>query len=256
VLDHGAVIFDGDAIEGVARYLEIGADLIREALQTNGAERNGHTSPAMGYDLTRNAPRTGNQAADPGTNGASRGAVAPQGATEVATCGVRDSPGAGKATVPCQSEGRSSQQLPDQGTPVVIDEVEVVGEHQTAPRHGERAKIRVRYRCGESLPPVRWGFAFVTADLATKICSAASSREDGVLLRPGAGELSCKIPRLPLRAGSYAMRIGIVDCRTGAPLACFGWESAPAFFTVEAEVNYDNNMYTTFGDLMAIDVDW
>ncbi len=121
-------------------------------------------------------------------------------------------------------------------------------------RTGEPARICLGYVARRSLS-IRWGFSLLSSDLATAIAS------DGLMepfsVATGEGELEAIIPRLPLAAGRYALRVAVLDPHTEMPYALGGFDSAPHYFTVEAPISRRNNyrMYTR--DLVVLeDVRW
>jgi ABC-type polysaccharide/polyol phosphate transport system ATPase subunit len=244
LLDHGEVAFDGSAVEGVDRYFRLGNERIY------GHLTNGHKADGRGPTVQEETAAETELPPE-----ATKESEASHAAGLAGDCNSR-MPAA--LSGPQQPEPASSQGAASLGeaAPVTIDTLQLVGEHGDAPRHGRPATVVLSYQSRERLPGVRWGFLLCTADLTVVITSAVSTREGGHVLEEGLGELHCHIPALPLRAGTYAVRAGLADCVTGAPLATRGWEDAPSFFTVASDVSHDNNTYATIGDLVSIDVVW
>jgi lipopolysaccharide transport system ATP-binding protein len=185
VLDHGVVIWDGDAVEGVAQYLRAARTPLDDPLTVD---------PAL-------------------TRGPAVIPVPPDNLVEIADYGIQ----------------------PMTDFPL---------------RTGEPARIYVRYESARSLD-LRWGFSLLSCDLATAITSEGLMEAFSV--PAGRGEFAVTIPRFPLAAGRYALRVAIMDPQTEMPYALGGFHSPPRYFTVEAPTSRRNNyrMYTQ--DLLVLD---
>jgi ABC-type polysaccharide/polyol phosphate transport system ATPase subunit len=105
---------------------------------------------------------------------------------------------------------------------------------------------------------VAWAFTIWTSDLVTSITTCALGLEGGRLkIRRGANEFRCRIPRLPFCPGVYAIRGGIADGATLAPIALLGYANRPNFFTVvSGEATRDGNLQSMLNDLVKIQVEW
>jgi len=189
VLDRGSLVWDGDVVEGVARYLRAARTPLDDPLTLDPA-------------LTATPP-----------------------------------------AVPVPS-----------GNVVGIDDYNVRPINGTSLRTGEPARVSVRYGAARDVD-IRWGFSLLTSALATTITSEGLM--DPVLVRAGRGELSAIIPRLPLTAGRYALRVAITDPHSEMPYAFGGYHAPPRYFTVDAPTSRRNNyrMYTR--DLVVLeDLHW
>ena len=105
---------------------------------------------------------------------------------------------------------------------------------------------------------VCWGFSFWTADLQNAITMCTRGMDDAPSpLLPGAHRLVCRIPRLPLRPGTYAMRAGLAEPPLFSALDNIGYGDAPTFFTVlPAETSRAGNLHAMSSTLVDIEVDW
>jgi hypothetical protein len=122
---------------------------------------------------------------------------------------------------------------------------------------GGPARITLRYRSARELQGVFWGFLVYTNDLWMCITGGATGMS-GEHCRTVAGEgtFRCTIPRLPLVAGTYALRAVIGDAETKVPYARWGWENAPTFFGVASPTSEVKNLHAMCGNVVDIDVKW
>jgi ABC-type polysaccharide/polyol phosphate transport system ATPase subunit len=72
----------------------------------------------------------------------------------------------------------------------------------------------------------------------------------------GVSTLRCRIPRLPLAAGSYLLRVAVIDADTLHALAFFGHEELGLRFTVEAPPDPFMNLLSAYNQLVQIDAEW
>lgn len=189
VLDRGLVVWDGDVVEGVARYLRAARTPLDDPLTVD---------PALTATTT---------------------------AAPVASGNVVD-----------------------------IDDYNVRPINGTSLRTGEPARVSVRYGASRDVD-ISWGFSLLSSDLTTAITSEGLM--DPFLVRAGRGELAAIIPRLPLTAGRYALRVAITDPHSEMPYALGGFHTPPRYFTVDAPTSRRNNyrMYTR--DLVVLeDLHW
>ena len=146
-----------------------------------------------------------------------------------------------------RDEVPSSSPVSDE--PFAIEEVRTSGDALT----GHALRITVRYRAAERAE-VWWGFSIWTADQS--VCVAGEYDMTPLVLDRGEGELTCVVPRLPLVAGRYALRAGIVDAATRHPLALFGWDGGGAVLDVRSTAGMQSNMQMTLQQLITMDVEW
>ena len=142
---------------------------------------------------------------------------------------------------------------PDEDRPVVIDGVSAEGAGGGDARTGEEMLLTLRYRSLKGVE-VLWGFSVFTGDQWVCVTGAFDMRPRP--LAGGAGELRCRVPRLPLVAGSYLLRATIHDPATLQPLAMLGWQDAPQPFNVRARPTELNNAMTSVKQLVTLDVEW
>ena len=114
-------------------------------------------------------------------------------------------------------------------------------------------RLRLRYRSDRPLD-VTWGFGIWTAD--QWVCVTAEHDPQPHRLGPGAGELSCRIPELPLVAGRYWLRATVLDAATNQPLASWGWNGAPSLLSVTERPTLMGNAKRGMGQLTHVHVDW
>jgi len=189
VLDRGVVLWDGDVVEGVARYLQAARAPADDPMTVDPA-------------LTAESPVL---------------AVPSNHSIDIHDYGIQPLTGSSLCT-------------------------------------GEPARIYVHYGAARSLD-LRWGFSLLSSNLATAITSEGIVEAFSV--RAGRGEFAVTIPRLPLAAGRFALRVAIMDLHTEMPYALGGFHSPPRYFTVEAPTSRRNNyrMYTQ--DLVVLeDLQW
>jgi hypothetical protein len=145
----------------------------------------------------------------------------------------------------------------DDEHPIAIDKVEMTPVHGDEIRSGENAYITVHYRSIKVIDDVFWGFMIWTKDQFVCITGdAIGFSNDTYQVIKGRGQFRCTLPRLPLIAGSYALKALIGDSQTRVRLARFGWENTPAFFTVSSAVSDVNNLLALNGTLVKMDVQW
>jgi lipopolysaccharide transport system ATP-binding protein len=190
VLEHGTVAFDGDVVEGVARYLQAARTPPGDFLALD---------PALTGDASRVPRPTASSA------------------VEILDFGIQPSGGDSLHT-------------------------------------GKAARVYVRYRAHRDVD-IRWGFCLLSSDVATVI--TCEGLLDPFPVKAGEGEVTGTIPRLPLAAGRYALRVAIMDPHTELPFALGGFHSLPGYFTVDATNGVRDNYRMFTGDLIALeDVRW
>jgi lipopolysaccharide transport system ATP-binding protein len=145
-------------------------------------------------------------------------------------------------------------QSPCEGSGVEIDDFGVEPAGSPPPGTGTPVRVYVRYRTCRPLD-IRWGFCLLTPDLATTI--ACEGLLEPFPIQAGAGELAATVPRLPLAAGRYALRVAIMDPHTELPLALGGFYTPPRYFTIETPASIRDNYRMFTDDLVALeDLKW
>jgi lipopolysaccharide transport system ATP-binding protein len=142
---------------------------------------------------------------------------------------------------------------PDAERPVIIEGVSAEASGGGEVRTGEDLLVTLRYNSLRATE-VLWGFNVYTADQWVCLTGAFDMRPRA--LRPGPGELRCRVPRLPLTAGPYMLRATINDAATLQPLALFGWQDAPLPFNVRSEPSLLGNGMASVNQLVTLDVVW
>ncbi len=152
---------------------------------------------------------------------------------------------------------RSCQRLPwrelTEARPVAIDEVLIEGFGGKPILTGEDARLTVKFR-GQGQREVFWGFTIWTND--QWVCIAGAGDLTARKITEGEEVLTCRIPKLPLLAGTYMCKTVILESSTRQPLAFTGWEDAPLAFQVQAPVSFLNNAFKSINQLVTLDVVW
>ena len=137
--------------------------------------------------------------------------------------------------------------------PVTIDAVEVAGLRSPSLRPGEPARVTVRYSSAQQTDVI-WGFTIWTGD--NWICITGDMSPSPRTLTAGHGALSCDLPALPIAAGSYVVRVAMLEADSFQPLALLGFEDAPTPIQVEGGASLTENVRSEMNQLVTIDVDW
>ena len=118
---------------------------------------------------------------------------------------------------------------------------------------GGQLEIAVRCEAGEATDAI-WCVSICTADNWVCITSLFDTTRRS--LPVGITTLRCRIPRLPLAAGSYLLRVAVIDADTFHPLAFFGHEELGLRFTIEAPPDPLMNLLSAYNQLVQIDAEW
>lgn len=97
-------------------------------------------------------------------------------------------------------------------------------------------------------------FSILTRDLSVCLAFFATPVPDQ--FEPGKHTRRCRIPKLPLTQGAYAIRATIGDPETYMPLATLGHTSAPAEFRVAEPLSRANLVLRHVGQLVTIEHEW
>lgn len=164
-----------------------------------------------------------------------------------------------KETASSQSQtGEATAKASQRTRQMSIESIDIVPANgQLELRTGCEARIRLRYCSQSSFDDVKWGFMLLTPDLSVNIVSGIQPEGTArISCPPGEGMLECRIPRLLLQPGKYALRGCLADGATGASLATSGFVDAPYGFTVTNSASKESNIQQFIGDLVAMDVEW
>jgi lipopolysaccharide transport system ATP-binding protein len=140
-----------------------------------------------------------------------------------------------------------------QSRPVTIDEVTIetaAGEILTT---GEDALLTVKLR-GLGDREISWGFTIWTND--QWVCITGNADFTPRKIAGGEHTLRCSLPKLPLLAGSYVLKMAILEAESRQPIALYGWEDAPLSFQVQAPASFLNNALKSINQLVTIEVVW
>lgn len=119
---------------------------------------------------------------------------------------------------------------------------------------GKAAVLEVDYTLDHHVDDVCWGFEIWTADQLQCVTTAQDMR--GRELAAGSGTLRCRVDRLPLAPGTYAIRLNIIDRRSGTPVALAGFAGAASCIVVESPPSIASNYQVEVGQLAVVEVSW
>jgi lipopolysaccharide transport system ATP-binding protein len=88
------------------------------------------------------------------------------------------------------------------------------------------------------------------------VCVTRAWDRDGCAIEPGAGEISCLVPRLPLIGGRYLVRAVMLDRATRHPLAIYGYENGGLVLHLAASPDPITNMQMHRGHLVELEAQW
>ena len=138
--------------------------------------------------------------------------------------------------------------------PVQIQQVKIEPLEEEEIKTGYPMRISIHYSSLHSFEYVSWSFVIYTADHQT--CLALGRPESLRRIAAGQGVMQCIIPRLPLAAGHYLLKIIIQDMIQNFALAVSGWEDTPHRFLVQAEASELNNARAQLGVLVHLESIW
>lgn len=141
----------------------------------------------------------------------------------------------------------------DEEHPVVIEDVRAESANGREIRTGADVTLVLKYRALADVKAT-WGFSVWTSD--RWVCVTGGMDARARTLRAGAGELRCRVPRLPLAAGSYWLRAAVIDPQTMLPLALLGWRDAPRGLNVRTDASARANAAAAVNQLTVLDVEW
>ncbi len=235
VLDHGQVVFAGDVTEGIHCYF---ARHREDSIATPVAAA--PAVPATSGEVSHAPLRLTEPDSAPQS-------VVAKPAT--ARAEAADDGHGGFVWRPTAGQGN--------GAPIRIESLTIRPSQQSALRHGGDAEIELQYVADNPAAAVVWGVSICTDDMATHVASALCGFDRATReVLAGHGTFRCRLKKLPLHAGVYALKAGIADAGTGAALADVGWECDPLYFSVQAIPSRLANMHALMGDLVGLEVDW
>ncbi|MCA1612612.1 MAG: ATP-binding cassette domain-containing protein [Acidobacteria bacterium] len=141
----------------------------------------------------------------------------------------------------------------DEDHPVAVESVAAEATGGGELRTGEEVRVTLRYRALRGTDAL-WGFSIWTGD--QWVCVTGGLDTTPRRLAAGAGELRCRIPRLPLAAGSYWLKAAVIDPDTFQPLALLGWRDTPQPFDVAEDPTALKNTRTMVNQLTVLEVLW
>jgi ABC-type polysaccharide/polyol phosphate transport system ATPase subunit len=141
----------------------------------------------------------------------------------------------------------------DEDHPVAVESVTIEPAGGGELRTCEDVRVTLRYRALKSTEAL-WGFSVWTGD--PWVCVTGGFDTTPRRLAAGAGELRCLVPRLPLAAGSYWLKAGLIDPVTFQPLALLGWRDTPQPFNVAEDPTALKNARAVVNQLTVLEVEW
>lgn len=123
--------------------------------------------------------------------------------------------------------------------PVSFVEVEVTGDDGGPPTLDGSMEIRFELASREPIAAAELAFTIWTADLSVclivdRVHDLPAPAEPASFAIGSEGtQVTCRIDRLPVAAGSYAVRAAVYDDQTSDVLAMVGFEDAPIWFEVQ-----------------------
>lgn len=138
--------------------------------------------------------------------------------------------------------------------PVAIESVKIEPTNGDAIQENDKVHLTVSYRSLNEIENVIWGFSIWTND--GFVCVTGNYNTARTTLKQGAGVLHCVIPRLPLTAGTYLLRVAIVEEFSMYPLALRGMNNAPLQIVVQSQTGLIKNVQSMRKQLVTIDVEW
>jgi lipopolysaccharide transport system ATP-binding protein len=139
--------------------------------------------------------------------------------------------------------------------PVIIDEVSIKSRSEEKIQFGREAEITVRYTSLQAIRNVTWAFDIWTSDNTT--CITGNRELPEISLVEGNGQLRCNLPNLPLLAGTYLLKVSIIEPSSFQALATHGWANTPTRFDVLDDASQLMNLRKNNGQLTAmLDVEW
>lgn len=136
-------------------------------------------------------------------------------------------------------------------SPIWIDAIEI---DQSGPISVDGPlEILVRCTAREATEAI-WCVGICTAD--NWVCITSMFDKMRRMLPVGESTLRCRVPRLPLAAGSYLLRAAVMDAETHYPLAMYGHEDMGLPFTVDTPSDRFMNLLLAHNHLVQIDAEW
>jgi ABC-type polysaccharide/polyol phosphate transport system ATPase subunit len=196
VLERGRVEFDGAAVEAVQRYTELVA--LSEQMEPTQVDELAALDAA--------AER-----------------IAAEGSEALDAADADDS-----------ADDGADEIDPFHGRSLSFSHVSVVGPDGGPPVTGHPAHVAASYVSREEIPAADWGIQLVTPDGLSPIAAdVTEGDEEQISISPGRGQLSAVFPRFPLMAGSYMLRIAVIDRSTTMTVGLHGFDTPATFFTVD-----------------------
>lgn len=119
---------------------------------------------------------------------------------------------------------------------------------------GKACQVVVKYQCFKKIHDVIWGISIFGAENGLNITGNYNMNPQTI--NEGFGDLRCVIPKMPLLAGDYLLKVAIAERSSLQPIVTLGWENAPNQFKVFTEPNVINNMLLSTNQIILLDIDW
>lgn len=154
---------------------------------------------------------------------------------------------------PTDGNDRKEAPLSDE-RPVAIESARLESIDGGTIENESNVDLTVSYRSMKTIENVIWGFSVWTSDNLT--CVTASYNLEPKTLKKGTGFLQCVIPKLPLTAGTYLLKVAIAEESSLQPLALHGWRDLPVQFVVHSRTNLIKNVQSILKQLVTMKVEW
>lgn len=118
---------------------------------------------------------------------------------------------------------------------------------------GDTAIVEIGFTVRERVG-LRCAFSIWSRDLSQ--CIAHFVEPDPSEFSPGEHSRQCRIPRLPLSQGTYALRATLTDPDTNMAIDTFGFIAAPVEFKVSEQLSRIGLLARNSGQLVSIEHDW
>ncbi|MCK8491282.1 ABC transporter ATP-binding protein [Spirosoma sp. RP8] len=154
------------------------------------------------------------------------------------------------------STGEETQAVLSSDRPIAIRSLtmQVMSSASAVIQPGSEIKVTLAYQSLIPFENLGWTFFIWTGDGATCITGAIPATP--IALKAGQHEIACRLPRLPLTAGSYLLKAAIFEFNSLQVLAHLGWENSPVRLLVEEGASMTKNMQSMAQQLVTIDVEW
>jgi len=153
-----------------------------------------------------------------------------------------------------QDETNVSQALQvRENSPLKIEGVHLLSTQDGSIKAETDVRLKVEYQATENIDDVVWGFTIWTND---NLQCITGNYSPVYKIEKGRGVLECLIPKIKLTAGSYLLKVSVVEMPWVRVLALMGWVDIPLQFTVVSDVSIWKNYQASLNQMVTMDVEW